>query len=326
MPQHLISIIIPIYNVEKYLRRCLDSVITQTYTNLEIILIDDGSPDTCPQICDEYAAKDNRIIVIHKVNGGLSDARNVGTNRATGEYIFYLDSDDQLFPDSINKLVAKATKTPDSEIIIGEIKPSSSTNHDYDNLHYRNIESLNNNNQIRQAFYRIKNRFPVNAVNKLIKRDFIIRNNISFKEGLIHEDELWMFFVAQHCKKIIFLHQPTYIRYINPGSITTGTPREKKNLAWGIIINEIFDNLSEPNWEEQFFTYSRLLVHFYSPAINKEIYKRAWEKNINLAYKHNMPALAFLTQLYIATFPLLKGHGIGFIIWFITKFIYKQDI
>ena len=66
MPQHLISIIIPIYNVEKYLQRCLDSVITQTYTNLEIILIDDGSPDTCPQICDEYAAKDYRIIVIHK--------------------------------------------------------------------------------------------------------------------------------------------------------------------------------------------------------------------------------------------------------------------
>ena len=83
----LISVIIPIYKVEPYLRRCLDSIINQSYANLEIILVEDGSPDTCPQICDEYAAKDNRIVVIHKKNGGLSDARNAGLNICKGEYI-----------------------------------------------------------------------------------------------------------------------------------------------------------------------------------------------------------------------------------------------
>ena len=82
----LVSIIIPIYKVECYLHRCVDSIINQTYTNLEIILVDDGSPDSCPQICDEYASKDNRIVVIHKKNGGLSDARNTGLNICRGDY------------------------------------------------------------------------------------------------------------------------------------------------------------------------------------------------------------------------------------------------
>ena len=94
MTTPLISIIVPIYNVELYLRRCLDSVLNQTYTNLEIILVDDGSPDGCPQICDEYAAKDKRIAVIHKENGGLSDARNAGLDICKGKYISFIDSDD----------------------------------------------------------------------------------------------------------------------------------------------------------------------------------------------------------------------------------------
>ena len=90
----LISVILPIYNVEEYLPRCIESVIHQTYTNLEILLVDDGSPDRCPQICDEYAKKDERIQVLHKVNGGLSDARNQGAKIATGKYITFIDSDD----------------------------------------------------------------------------------------------------------------------------------------------------------------------------------------------------------------------------------------
>lgn len=90
----LISVIVPIYNVEPYLRKCVDSIISQTYRNLEIILVDDGSPDHCPEICDEYAEKDSRIIVIHKPNGGLSDARNAGLKQFKGEYVMFVDSDD----------------------------------------------------------------------------------------------------------------------------------------------------------------------------------------------------------------------------------------
>ena len=96
MDEPLISVIVPIYNVEKYLNRCIESIVNQTYKTLEIILVDDGSPDNCPQICDEWKEKDNRIKVIHKKNGGLSDARNAGLDIAQGEYIAFVDGDDFL--------------------------------------------------------------------------------------------------------------------------------------------------------------------------------------------------------------------------------------
>ncbi len=99
--QPIVSVIIPIYKVEKFLRECIDSVISQTYKNLQIILVDDGSPDKCGDICDDYASKDSRVSVIHKENGGLSDARNAGIEIATGDYITFVDSDDSLDCDAI---------------------------------------------------------------------------------------------------------------------------------------------------------------------------------------------------------------------------------
>jgi len=105
---NLVSIIIPVYNVESYINQCIDSVIQQTYKNVEIILVDDGSDDSCPRICDEYARKDPRIRVIHKPNGGASDARNAGLAIAKGEYIYFLDSDDYIEKDAIATLVVHA--------------------------------------------------------------------------------------------------------------------------------------------------------------------------------------------------------------------------
>ena len=96
MDRELISVIIPIYKVEDLLERCVNSVINQTYNNLQIILVDDGSPDNCPKLCDDFAKKDNRILVIHKENGGLSDARNYGIEKAKGKYITFIDSDDYI--------------------------------------------------------------------------------------------------------------------------------------------------------------------------------------------------------------------------------------
>ena len=105
MNQPKISIIVPVYKVEPYLRKCLDSIINQTYTDLEIILVDDGSPDNCGAICDEYARKDSRILVIHKENGGVSAARNTGLEAATGEYIGFVDSDDWIDSDMYENLL-----------------------------------------------------------------------------------------------------------------------------------------------------------------------------------------------------------------------------
>ena len=114
----IVSVIVPVYKVEKYLRRCVDSILAQTYTNLEIILVDDGSPDDCPRICDEYAQKDKRIKVVHKQNGGVSSARNCGLDNATGDYIAFVDGDDYLQPEMYQKYVENI-KIESSDIVIG---------------------------------------------------------------------------------------------------------------------------------------------------------------------------------------------------------------
>ena len=106
--QPLISIVVPVYKVEKYIRRCIDSLLAQTWKNIEIILVDDGSPDSCGQICEEYAAVYDKIRVLHKENGGLSDARNAGIAVAQGEYIGFVDSDDYIMPDMFEKLAKAA--------------------------------------------------------------------------------------------------------------------------------------------------------------------------------------------------------------------------
>ena len=127
MNKPLISIIVPIYNVEPYLRRCLDSIANQTYTNLEIILVDDGSTDKCGQICDEYASGDKRIIVIHKENGGLSDARNVGLDIAKGEFVLFVDSDDWIDTITCEKTIRLAIREQADIVCFGyyEVFPSA---------------------------------------------------------------------------------------------------------------------------------------------------------------------------------------------------------
>ena len=119
MTADLVSIVLPIYNVEAYLDRCIRSVIGQTYGNLEIILVDDGSPDGCPALCDSWAARDPRIQVVHKQNAGLGMARNTGLDHATGEYIFFFDSDDYVAPDTVEKCVASARKYESQMVLYG---------------------------------------------------------------------------------------------------------------------------------------------------------------------------------------------------------------
>ena len=116
----LVSVIVPVYKVEKFLRDCIDSIINQTYRNLEILLVDDGSPDNCGAICDEYARKDSRITVFHKENGGLSDARNYALDRCNGDYITFVDSDDVIRNDFIATLLG-LIKESDSDVVSSSV-------------------------------------------------------------------------------------------------------------------------------------------------------------------------------------------------------------
>lgn len=177
----LFSIIVPVYNVENYLRRCVDSLIHQTYKNLEIILVDDGSPDNCPAICDEYAQKDSRIRVIHKENGGLSDARNKGLDAATGDYVLFVDSDDYIEPDACEKFLRYAEKGCD--ILIGEFLCEGG---DYNTQWIKTCEIIDGKTYYKRLL-KAKQYAVVVWVNAY-RREFLEKSGLRFKFGILHED------------------------------------------------------------------------------------------------------------------------------------------
>lgn len=167
--QELISVIIPIYNVEKYLKKCIDSIINQTYKNLEIILVDDGSPDNCGKICDEYAKKDQRIRVIHKKNGGLSDARNAGIDIAKGKYIAFVDSDDYVEKEYI-EIMYKELKKNNVKIVQCGINKISDNEEIIDNYGYLKDELINSQRIMEEKY----TKYPISNVvawNKLYDID-----------------------------------------------------------------------------------------------------------------------------------------------------------
>lgn len=199
-----ISVIVPIFRVEDYLYRCVDSIINQTYTNLEIILVDDGSPDNCPTICDEYTAKDSRIRVVHKKNGGLSDARNTGLEIATGEYISFIDSDDWI---DINmyELMLNNIKKYDADIV------TSNINYIYENQ----VNKKYNENKIvvfetEAAMKELIQDGLVQAVvwNKLYRKKLL--EGILFEKGKCNEDEFFTYKILARSKKIVYSPLPLY--------------------------------------------------------------------------------------------------------------------
>ena len=179
-----ITIVVPVYKVEKYLRRCIESILQQTYKNIEIILVDDGSPDNCGKICDEYKEKDNRIIVIHKENGGLSDARNAGIDIATGKYIAFIDSDDYVANNFISSLYDVCIK---NECEIAQCKFKRVTE-DYKEEQKEISETtiLDGKSAIKEI-YGQNDVYTIVAWNKLYLKNLF--NDIRYTVGKIHEDE-----------------------------------------------------------------------------------------------------------------------------------------
>ena len=215
MTTPLISIIVPIYNVELYLRRCLDSVLNQTYTNLEIILVDDGSPDGCPQICDEYAVKDKRIIVIHKENGGLSAARNAGLDICKGEYISFIDSDDWVSEKYIETLFNISTKE-NADIAIGEYISTSGNILKEQNSIF--IKTFSSKEALFRLFSKNNTTYTISCA-KLYKRELF--SSLRFPIGKYHEDEFTTYILFYNSKKIAYTSEILYYYYQRAGSIVS---------------------------------------------------------------------------------------------------------
>ncbi|MBA5794034.1 glycosyltransferase [Flavobacterium sp. xlx-214] len=220
----LLSIIIPIYNVEKYLVKCVSSVLDQNYQNIEVILVDDGSPDNCSQICDDFAKKDNRIKVIHKENGGLSDARNVGIRAATGEYLMFLDSDDYWEGDiHLGNIAAILEKDQSIDTILFRCKHLYSP----ENKIYDRNSLVPSTNSIKDPNLKLIEMIKhgsqsSSACLRAVKRELILKNNIFFVKDLIGEDSDWFIHLCLVVKKQIEYPKAFYVyRQNRDGSITS---------------------------------------------------------------------------------------------------------
>ena len=238
----LISVIIPVYKVEKYLCRCVDSVLEQTYTNMEIILVDDGSPDNCPVMCDEYARQDSRVKVIHQENAGLSGARNAGIDMAQGQWLAFVDSDDYLAADFLERLYQACVDTGSSlsvcrwEYVRGETIPEHGTG---ETRVYTGREMLAN-------LYVPDGAYFVVAWNKLYRKELF--EDIRYPRGRIHEDEATTYRIYDKVKKAAYVDRSLYGYFVTPVSITRGF--NPKRMDWVTAVAERLDFFEQKGYTE----------------------------------------------------------------------------
>lgn len=298
-----VSIIIPVFNVAEYIEKCLYSVIQQKTDNIECLLVDDCGTDNsiaiAEKIINQYNGPISFKVLHHDHNRGLSAARNTGIDNATGEYLFFLDSDDEIAENAIEALLSEAQERPDVEIIVGNMY--SVPHNDFYELNLQHSPyRITGNHQIRNAFFCKQPLIPVMACNKLIKRDYIIKNKLFFKEGIIHEDELWMFNTINHINNVSLINNYTYIRYLRPNSITTTSSQQNSANHMAKIILEILHKIASPCREMQFLFYTRYYFNHYPYIRHTKEYKSICF-GIYIAlnkHRHYKAALMFLTHCY----------------------------
>ena len=230
-----ISIIVPIYKVEKEIHRCVESLINQTFKGIEIILVDDGSPDNCPIICDEYAKKDNRIKVIHKENGGLSDARNAGLLEAKADYILFVDSDDYIDKRTCEKFYS--TIEANVDVIVGDAVRIEGANKSLMEHAYIPPDAIISGKEFLKK--QLKSRkMNMAAWLNLYNRNYLVDNGLFFKKGILHEDEQWTPRVFLKAKKVKYIKFPFYYYIIRKDSITKAKDKTKNGID---LINTCYE-------------------------------------------------------------------------------------
>lgn len=212
-----ISIIVPVYQVEQYLRRCVESVLAQTFQDFECILVDDGSTDASGRMCDDYARLDPRFSVIHKENGGLSSARNTAIPQAQGEYLCFLDSDDVLHPHALELMVSALEKT-DADLVSAPLQEFSTDEPRFPELGELPVTVMGQEDFIDHLLPENFGRICVTACGKLYRRD--IFDTIRYPEGKIYEDLHVYLNMLLKCSRVVVLDEPLYYYYTNPASIT----------------------------------------------------------------------------------------------------------
>ena len=262
----LVSVIIPIYRVEQYLYACVDSIINQTYKNLEIILVDDGSPDSCPKICDEYAKKDDRIHVLHKPNGGLSDARNAGIKIARGEYLCFVDSDDIIHNQMVEVLMTPLINDKNLKISACQ---SESFN---DGEVYDAKQNIKSTEIIDYNLFFTK-RFWTTAWCKIYKRELF--RSIRYPVGRIHEDEFTTYKICYAAQKIAYTESKLLFYRQRGGSIINNISAKRIIDLHDALKGQVDFFLEQ----KEIKLYAKFLVNFASAYSRYVQYKKTFEES-----------------------------------------------
>ncbi len=321
--QELISVIIPVYNVEEYLRECIDSVLKQTYEELEIILVDDGSTDTSGDICDAYAQKDERVQVIYQKNQGQAVARNTGFAKAKGKYIYFLDSDDWIVPETLEKLVKKAEQE-NAEVVFFDaysftenpemfhVEQRYLRKHEYTtDLGYNVLARLQKHKE-----------YHCSVPLLLLEREFLVENNIYFYSGVFYEDMLYTYEVFCKAKCVAYIGEAFYQRRYRSNSTMTSRKNQKHYISAKKVYEKVRDVSQELGILED-DTARKYVVRCAFNALN--IYKKlsnveqrenkesylVLKKDIRKAHAHGDQALYM--RCY-GTFP-----------WFVYK-VYEKSL
>lgn len=317
----LISVIVPVYRVERYLKRCVDSILAQTYPNMEVLLVDDGSPDRCPEICEEYARRFSNIRVIHQQNKGLSGARNTGIDQAKGEYLAFVDSDDVISPYFLEKLY-QALKENDADLsqcrweyMHGDVlkeayRPDAST-------------EVFSGRRMLANLYIQTGAYYVVAWNKLYKRQLF--ETIRYPQGQIHEDEATTYRVFDLCKKAVVVDNALYGYYVGGGGTSiTRNGFSMKKLDWCKANEERVGYFEKKGYTElivpavKAWNDGSIDLYFQCrnafPNAGKELrnIRRNVQKSIPMIRKYGkLPLQTMIGYQLFAVFPWLYGKLIG---------------
>ena len=249
MMNKLISIVVPVYNVARYLDKCINSIISQEYKDLEIILVDDGSTDESGRKCDLWAEKDNRIRVIHKENGGLSDARNVGIDNARGYYISFIDSDDFISEQYIQELYENIINTESDISICNPYYYYEQDNNTKTVERYKiKIDRIEGNSIDMTKILLYQKYFDTSAWGKLYKTELFKENGIYYPKGKLYEDIATTYKVFLKAKKIVFINRNLYFYRQRSDSIMS-SKFNKKEMDYINNAQEMMENLSKLNIE-----------------------------------------------------------------------------
>lgn len=281
-----VSIIVPVYNVASFVGDCIKSVMNQSYQGrMECIIVDDGCTDSSMAVIEEllrgYQGHIRFEVCRHDKNRGLSAARNTGTMNASGEYVFYLDSDDIMATNCIEMLMAQVMPESEVELVQGNaeaipVKLSASYT-----KHFSMLQAKGNQ-EVRYCYYQ-NEQMPCNAWNKLVRRDFLLKHDLLFKEGYLYEDVLWIFCLMKYLTNVKFVPEVTYYTRFRPGSIMSGTDKLTSAIHYQRIYQNILTDLTFEYQKMELVFYAKVFAKMYVSRVQvlpelRDLYQQYWDR------------------------------------------------